>query len=56
MCLIIKHDEPIELLLKHFYVGLPHGLGSFMSHSKSDPNILGHIQAIHMVALFFVHG
>jgi hypothetical protein len=51
-CFIVKHDEPIELSFKHFHLTLSYGLGSFMSHIKCCPNILGHIQTIYMVEIF----
>jgi hypothetical protein len=43
------------LSFKHFHLGLSHGLGSFIGHSKSCPNIFGHIQAIYMVEFFIIN-
>jgi hypothetical protein len=54
-CIRNINNEPIELPLKHLYIGLPHGLGSFMSHPESGPHIFSHIQAIHTVELFLVN-
>jgi hypothetical protein len=54
-CFIVVHDESIELSFNHFYLVLSHMLESFMGHSKSCPNILGHIQAIYTIEFFFVN-
>jgi hypothetical protein len=51
---IIVHDETVELAFKQFHLGLSYGSRSFMSHPKSVQHILGHIQAINSIKLFFV--
>jgi hypothetical protein len=52
---IIIHDETVELAFKYFNLGLSHGLGSLMGHSKYCPNILNHMQTIYTVEFFFVN-